>query len=59
MALADKADQPRAVRNGVGSVEQHSLADQIALDKYLADKSAVANPRRGARFSRLVPPAAI
>lgn len=59
MALADKADQPKVVRNGVGSVEQHSLADQIALDKYLKDATAVANPRRGVRFSRLVPPAAI
>lgn len=59
MTIAEKADQPKKVRNGVGEVENHSLADQIALDKYLAAKTAVDNPRRGVRFSRFVPPAAI
>ena len=41
-----------------GSVEQHSLPDMIATDKYLATKAAVRLRRRGVRFVRLIPPGA-
>jgi hypothetical protein len=37
------------------SVEQHSLADQIAADKYLASKNATQRKGLGIKFSKLSP----
>ncbi|TWU54728.1 hypothetical protein Poly51_34470 [Rubripirellula tenax] len=34
------------------------VTDQIAADKHLAGKKAVANPHRGLRFNKIVPPSA-
>lgn len=42
----------------VGSVEAHSLKDQIEAAKFLAAKSVAAKPHRAIRFARLVPPGA-
>ena len=41
-----------------GSVEQHSLTDQIEADRYLASKAASKRPDRGLRMSRIAPPGA-
>lgn len=57
-AIAANAAGPAEVETDAGRVKQHSLADQIAADKYLAGKSAVASPSRGLRITRLVPPGA-
>jgi len=43
-AIRENAAGPKRVQGDSGSVEQHSLQDQIAADKYLASKEAV---RRG------------
>lgn len=40
------------------SVEQHSIQDQIAADRYLASKAAANKPHRGMRFTRIIPPGA-
>lgn len=61
--LADSIRQnalgPARVQGDAGSVEQHSLADQIAADKYLAGKDAAKKTTRGLRFNKFVPPGTI
>jgi len=41
-----------------GTVETHSLPDQIAATKFLRSTEAAASKRRGLRLSTLVPPGA-
>jgi len=38
--IQENAVGPRKASGDSGSIEQHSLADQIAADKYLASKQA-------------------
>lgn len=45
--LKDKANQPKSVEIDGQKVEQHSLKDQIAMDRYLASKLAM---KRGRGF---------
>ena len=40
------------------SVEQHSLAEQIEADRYLASKAAARTKKRGLRLNKSVPPGA-
>lgn len=56
--IADNATGPKRVQGDAGSVEQHSLPDQIAADRYLAAKQAVRSRGKGLRISKLVPPGA-
>lgn len=53
---------PARVRIANQEVEQHSLADQIAAAKYLAESSnataAATQAHFGLRFTKLVPPGA-
>ncbi len=55
-SIRQNAQGPARVQGDAGSVEQHSLADQIAADKYLASKEATKSPSRGLRFNRFIPP---
>jgi hypothetical protein len=55
-AIKENAAGPKRAQGDSGSVEQHSLADQIEADRYLASKEAVKNPTKGVRFTKLVPP---
>ena len=55
-AIADNAAGPKRAQGDAGSVEQHSLKDQIDTDRYLASKEAAKRPDRGIRISRLIPP---
>lgn len=57
-AIRENAAGPARASGDSGSIEQHNLQDQIAADRYLASKEAVKNPRRGVRFSKIVPPGA-
>jgi hypothetical protein len=43
-AIRENASGPKRAQGDSGSMEQHSLQDQINADKYLASKEAV---RRG------------
>jgi hypothetical protein len=52
------AEGPAKASGDAGSVEQHKLAEQIEADRYLASKDAVKKPRRGLRFTKIVPPGA-
>lgn len=57
-AIEQNAQSPKKAQGDAGSVEQHSLPDQIAADRYLASKQAVASKSKGIRLTKLVPPGA-
>lgn len=68
--MADKDDVKQAIidnaASGIkraqgdqGSMEAHDLQDQIAADKYLANKSGATKAHRGIRLTKLVPPGAV
>ncbi len=57
-AIRENAAGPAKASGDSISVEQHSIQDQIAADRYLASKAAAKQPHRGLRFSRIVPPGA-
>ena len=58
--IEQNAQGPRqATADGV-NVQQHSLPDQIAADKYLAAKRAAAtNPAKAFTRVKIVPPGAV
>ncbi len=53
--IHENATGPARVSGDAGSVEQHSLSDQIAADRYLASKDAAKKPSRGLRLNKFVP----
>ena len=55
-AIRDNAAGPAKASGDGTSVEQHSLADQIAADKYLASKRAGRNPAGVLTRVKIVPP---
>ena len=57
-ALAAAVAGPKRVRGDAGEVEQHDLADLIALDRYQMSKAAATKGTRGLRITKLVPPGA-
>ena len=56
--IRENASGPAKVAGDAGSVEQHKLSEQIAVDRYLASKQAAKSKRRGLKFNKLVPPSA-
>ncbi len=56
--IRESAKAPAKASGDAGSVEQHKLTEQIAADKYLANKQAASQKKRGLRFNKLVPPSA-
>lgn len=54
--IRQNAEGPAKASGDAGSVEQHTLPDQIAADRYLAAKEAARSKRRGLVFNKLVPP---
>lgn len=60
--LDEAASSPKKVEVDNQTVEQHSLYEQIALDKYLASKKNAETPSGGwggVRFAKRMPPSAI
>ena len=55
-ALEQNATGPKRAQGDAGSVEQHSLTDQIAADRYLAAKRALRTRTKGLIISKLMPP---
>ena len=51
--IEDVAKAPRKSTGDNGSVEEHSLADMIAADKYLKKKAVGLG--RGFRISKIIP----
>jgi hypothetical protein len=54
-AIAENAAGPRKASGDSGSVEQHSLADQIAADKHLESKKASRAKGLGVKLAKISP----
>jgi len=54
--IRENAAGPKRASGDSGSVEQHSLSDQIAADKHLASKQATTSKGLGIRRVKLSPP---
>ena len=54
-AIRDNALGPKKVTGDAGSVEQHSLKDQIEAERFLASKEAMKRPGLGIRLTKLMP----
>lgn len=57
-AIRENAQGPAEAHGDSGGVKQHSLKDQIEVDRYLASKEAAKSKSRGLRFSKMAPPGA-
>jgi len=53
--IRDNAAGPKRARGDAGEMEQHSLKDQIAADKYLAGKKATAGKGLGIKLAKISP----
>jgi hypothetical protein len=54
--IRENAQSPAKASGDAGSMEQHSLPDQIAADRYLASKKAAKKKGLGIGLKKLVPP---
>ena len=54
-AIIENALGPKKVSGDAGSVEQHSLSDQIAAERFLESKKATRKPGLGIRLTKLSP----
>jgi hypothetical protein len=54
--IKENAQGPRRAKGDSGEMEQHSLADQIEADKYLAGKGAMVKKNFGLTQAKIVPP---
>jgi len=57
--IRDNAAGPKKVSGDSISVEQHSIKDQIELEKHLTGKSAASRGMRGVLLQRAIPPGAV
>jgi len=55
-AIKQNAEGPKQASADGVNVQQHSLADQIAADKYLEAKKARKNPSKAFTRVKIVPP---
>jgi hypothetical protein len=53
--IKENATAPRRASGDSGSVEQHSLADQIAADKFLESKKASRKKGLGIKVAKISP----
>ena len=53
------AEGPAEAHDEAGGMKQHSLPDQIAADKYLANKSALKSRGLGLKKVRIIPPGSV
>jgi hypothetical protein len=58
-AIRTNAEGPKSASGDSGSMQQHSLPDQIAADRYLASKRASQSKGMGIRLTKVVPPGAV
>jgi hypothetical protein len=54
--ISENAQSPAKASGDAGSMEQHSLPDQIAADRYLESKKAAKKKGLGIGLKKLVPP---
>jgi len=55
IAIEENATGPKRIAGDAGSVEQHSITDQIAADKHISAKKAAGSKGIGIKFTKLVP----
>ena len=53
--IQDNAAGPKSASGDAGSVEQHSLPDQIAADKHLQSKQAMSSKGLGVKLLKISP----
>jgi len=53
--ISESASTPRKASGDSGSIEQHSLPDQIAADKYLESKKASRSKGLGIKLAKISP----
>ena len=53
--LLENAKGPRRVQGDAGSVEQHSLQDLIAAERFLQSQKAISGKGLGIRFKKISP----
>lgn len=53
--IIENASGPKKASGDAGSIEQHSLTDQIAADKHLESKKAMANKGLGIKLLKISP----
>ena len=53
--IADNAAGPKRAGNETGNVEQHSIPDQIAADRYIESKKASRKSGLGIKLTKLSP----
>ena len=58
-AIQQNAEGPHSASGDAGSMQQHSLPDQIAADKYLASKRAVGRKNLGLTRVKIIPPGTV
>lgn len=56
--IEENAQQPKKASGDAGSVETHSLREQIEADRYLKGNEAMKGRTLGIKRSRIVPPGA-
>ena len=54
-SIKDNASGPKSASGDAGSVEQHSLTDQIAADKHIESKKAMGSKGMGIKLVMLSP----
>ena len=54
-SIRENAAGPKRARGDAGEMEQHSLKDQVAADKYLASKKATAGEGLGIQVAKISP----
>jgi hypothetical protein len=57
--IKQNAEGPAEAHGDAGGMRQHSLPDQIAADKYLANKAALAGRGLGLRKVKIVAPGSV
>ena len=53
--IQENAAGPKKAAGDAGSIEQHSLTDQIAADKHLASKGAMKSKGLGIKLLKISP----
>ena len=54
-SIKENAMGPKSASGDAGSIEQHSLTDQIAADKHLQSKQAMSSKGLGIKLLKLSP----
>ena len=57
--IKQNAEGPAEAHGDAGGMKQHPLPDQIAADKYLANKNALSSGSMGLRRRKIVPPGTV